>query len=378
MVHLLLGNMQQVMKFNDGKAHTSPRGAMARPMAPSNVNDTSGPNNLTNQIRNGLEELFAPARNRGRSELIRDVARPLPAMVIMDMIGIPKNPSTRKKLERLSHLTTVPFTNDTQRTGALVKAAPSMLRGVQSSLQMIEYFDQFARQQEKLPLEQRTPLVNALFDAESRGKMSRETTVANLGFLLVAGHETTTNLMANGTLALLRDRDQQDLLFAALDNPNRFKNGVAELMRYVVPVQMVLRTAVDDRKIEGTHTTIPAGEKVRVVLGAANRDPKVFGSDAGKLDVTRFDGPGGGEMSKQILTFAAGAHVCLGMRVAELELMEYFNAFLLLADPHLGPQRVVDDSISLSFLGAREVPLLCTPTPDMHFGGADFAPAFGR
>jgi hypothetical protein len=142
--------------------------------------------------------------------------------------------------------------------------------------------------------------------AEEQGdKLSQDELVANAMLLLNAGHETTTNLIGNGMLALLRNPDELDLLRR---EPARIPGATEELLRYDSPVQMTGRRTRTERVIGGTK--IEAGQHVVVLIGSANRDPERF-ADPERLDVRRGD--------DEHLSFGGGSHYCLGASLARLE-----------------------------------------------------------
>jgi cytochrome P450 len=125
--------------------------------------------------------------------------------------------------------------------------------------------------------------------------------------IYIAGHETTVNLIGNGTLALLRNRDQFEKLRA---DPSLSTNAIDELLRYDSPVQMTRRITLADTEVQGR--TIPKGTFTLCALASANRDERHFGPTAGELDITRAD-------ANQHVSFGGGAHYCLGAALARLE-----------------------------------------------------------
>jgi cytochrome P450 len=151
-------------------------------------------------------------------------------------------------------------------------------------------------------------LLTALINAEDAGDvLSDEELRAQVLLLYIAGHETTVNLIGNGTLALLRQRDQLELW---RDRPDLDDNAVEELLRYDSPVQMSRRITLEDYAVG--DTTIPAGSFIVASLASANRDEAQFGPDA---DLVRLDR----ENARQHVSFGAGVHHCLGAALARLE-----------------------------------------------------------
>jgi cytochrome P450 len=149
-------------------------------------------------------------------------------------------------------------------------------------------------------------LISRLLAVEHNGqRLSDEEVLANCGLLLIAGHETTRNLIGNGTLALLQNRDQLRRLRA---NPDLLEAGIRELLRYDSSIQITFRVAAEDVKLGDTR--IRQGQAVALVLGSANRDAEAF-QDPDRLDLSRD--------SRRHLGFSAGSHYCLGAPLAVLE-----------------------------------------------------------
>jgi len=151
-------------------------------------------------------------------------------------------------------------------------------------------------------------LLTALIHAEDGGDvLDDDELIAQTLLLYIAGHETTVNLIAGGTLALLRHSDQLALLRR---DPGLIPNAVEELLRYDSPVQASRRITLEPVTVGGT--TIPAGSFVMASLGSANRDERFWGPDAAGLDLRR-------ENARQHVSFGAGPHHCLGASLARLE-----------------------------------------------------------
>jgi hypothetical protein len=166
-----------------------------------------------------------------------------------------------------------------------------------------DYFRDFIAERRKSP---RDDLMSALIEAhEADDALSLDELVSNAILLLGAGHETTTNLLANGTLALLRHRGELERLRA---EPALARSAVEELLRFDSPVQMTARLPGEDLEIRGQQ--IPAGQEVNLILAAANRDPAQF-EDPDRLDLGRSE--------NRHLAFGQGAHFCLGAPLARLE-----------------------------------------------------------
>jgi cytochrome P450 PksS len=259
---------------------------------------------LIEQVRGRIEvltnDLLDAVQGRGRMDVIRDYALPLPATIIAEMLGVPAE--DRHVFHRGSD--------------AIIAAASSpwaMLRAVPSAWSLIRYIRGIIRRRRADP---RDDLVSALVQAEEAGDtLSEDELLAMVFLLLVAGHETTVNLIGNGTLALLEHPDQLDKL---RNDPALIKPAVEELLRYTSPVEMATeRYAREDVAISGV--TIPRGEMVFAVIVSANRDDRQF-ADANTLDITR-------EPNKH-LAFGLGPHFCLGAPLARLEGQIAINTLL--------------------------------------------------
>jgi cytochrome P450 len=233
-------------------------------------------------------------------ELVADLAYPLPIAVICDLLGIPD--ADRGRFRTWSQelvLTLDPFV-----TLDVLARAEAAFAG------FAEYFGDLLADRRREP---RDDLLSALVHAEEEGRqLSSQEVLTTLVLLLVAGHETTVNLIGNGTLALLRHPDQLERLRA---QPALLRSAVEELLRFDAPVQLDGRTALEDLEIDGFR--IGRGEQVAVVLGAANRDPAVF-ADPDRLDLGRTE--------NHHLAFGAGIHFCLGAPLARLEGQAAFAA----------------------------------------------------
>jgi cytochrome P450 len=228
-------------------------------------------------------------------DLIRGLAFPLPFAVISEMLGMPE--TDRVQLREWSH-TLVKFLEPVllpDEIPALVAAG--------------DHMDVHIR--EAIAWKRANPaddLLSALIAVEEEGDfLSEDELLDQVRLLYIAGHETTVNLIGNGTLALLRNRDQLELL---RDDPTLIVNAVDELLRFDSPVQFSRRIALRALDIDGHH--VEPGSFVFTLLGAANRDPAHFGPDADRLDLRRRDAP-------HHLSFGGGIHHCLGAVLARTE-----------------------------------------------------------
>jgi len=244
------------------------------------------------ELVDGMLDAIAAQR---RVDLVDALAFPLPFRVIAEMLGTP--PADHERIRRLSGtvVRSLEPVADPDLVAAIVAADEEL---TQVAAEMIAW-------KRANPADD---LLTALIHAEDDGDvLDDEELVAQTLLLYIAGHETTVNLIAGGTLALLRHPGQLALL---REDPTLVGNAVEELLRYDSPVQASRRITVEPVTVTGT--TIPAGAFVMASLGSANRDEAFWGPDAGGLDLRR-------ENARQHVSFGAGPHHCLGASLARLE-----------------------------------------------------------
>ncbi|MBV8236043.1 MAG: cytochrome P450 [Acidimicrobiia bacterium] len=275
--------------FMDPPDHTRLRGLVQKAFTPKTVE------NLRPRIQASVDELMAPALERGSMEVIEDLAYPLPVRVITEMLGVPhEDHDTFKGWSR-------------ELAGALDPDFATPLdvaeRREHAATAFVDYFRGLIAERRRAP---RDDLLSALIAAEDEGhKLSEKELLSTLILLLVAGHETTVNLIANGILALCRHPDQLRRLRADL---SLVRPAVEEALRYDPPVQFTARVALEDIDLDGT--TLGKGEQAIVLVAGANRDPDQF-ADPDSFDVGRQD--------NRHLSFGLGAHFCLGAPLARAE-----------------------------------------------------------
>ena len=238
-----------------------------------------------------LDAMERDGEHRSRAELVADYALPLPATVIAELLGVPAE--DHKKFHRWSsRLVSVSSNRD-------------MLRFLPAALSFMRYLRKLVERRRTDP---KDDLMSALVRAEEAGDKLNEDELLAMGFLLlVAGHETTVNLIASGTLALLEHPEQMERL---RHDPSLIKPAVEELLRYTSPVEMATeRYAREDTEIGGT--TIPRGGLVLAVLGSANRDERHF-ENPDALDLAR-------DPNRHLAFGRGGVHHCLGAPLARME-----------------------------------------------------------
>ena len=269
----------------DAPDHTRLRGLVHTVFTPRLVE------NLRGRVQSLADELLNHVEARGRMDLVRDYAVEIPTTIIAEMLGVPvKDPL---KFRNWSNAGTA---SSASRFGIL-KAIPDIVL-------FIRYVRSLAKARRVNPEDD---LISALARAGQAGdQLSEDELLAMIVLLLVAGHETTVNLIGNGVLALLENPDQLDRLH---NDPALIKSGVEELLRYTGPLETATeRYPREDTGVAGV--TIPRGELAFAVLASANRDGQQFENPDG-LDLGRESNPH--------IAFGYGMHYCLGASLARLE-----------------------------------------------------------
>ncbi len=248
---------------------------------------------LRQRIQEIVDRSLDDVADGGGMEAISDLAYPLPITVIAEMLGVPA--SDRDFFRDASSKIAVAL-------GPINDISVGMA-ALEGRNQLIEYFNELVPKRKGDP---RDDLISAMLQAEEAGDfLSHGELLAMMLLLLVAGHETTVNLIGNGLLALLRNPEQAERLRT---DESIERSAVEEFLRYDSPVQFTGRIVVDDVEIGG-HT-IKKGSGLQTIVAAANRDPEVF-DEPDTLDLGRDPCPH--------LSFSAGIHYCLGAQLARLE-----------------------------------------------------------
>jgi len=275
--------------FRDPPDHTRLRGLVQKAFTPKVVEG------LRPRLEEICEELLDSALERGDVDLVADYAYPLPVQIIVEMLGVPA--ADHEQFRVWSHALARGLDPDfllppeavQQRLGAI--------------LSFVQYFASLIERRRQEPGDD---LLTRLIQAEEHGvALTQGELLSTCILLLVAGHETTVNLISGGALALMERPDQLALV---RDDPTVVRSAVEEMLRYVCPVQLTGRVAVEEIEVGGAR--IAPGEFSILLIGSANRDPEAF-ADPDVFDVTRAE--------NNHLGFGFGIHHCLGAPLARLE-----------------------------------------------------------
>jgi cytochrome P450 len=316
--------------FKDPPDHTRLRGLMNRAFTPRAV-EALRPN-----IERIVDDLLDAIVARGSADMIADFAYPLPASVIMDMLGVPRSDLDVMKV----------WSDDIALFVGIARATPDKYEKAQAGTRaMAAYFRRLVAERRKAP---REDMISALIAAEEQAQhLTEDEIVASCILLLFAGHETTANLIGNGVLAFLRHPAELAKLRA---RPELADNAVEECLRYDGPSGALARVVAVAHEMGGRE--LKAGERVYAWMNAANRDPRRF-SDPDRFDIERPD--------NRHLTFGHGAHFCLGAPLARLEAQ---IAFPRIFERLQGLELTTDKfewMDSLILRGVKKMPVRFTP-----------------
>jgi hypothetical protein len=280
--------MVKQMLFMDAPDHTRLRALCATAFTPARVAE------LKQKIYAIADDLIDRVEGAGRFDVIEDFANPLPAIVTAELFGVPVE--DHRKLKEWS-------TDFVEMLGNFQHNPDRVRRALRATEQLVGYFQEAMRRQ---LVEPRPGLVQSLMTAEVEGqRLNEEEIVANLIITMAGGQETTTNLIGNGLVSLLGNREQYELL---KNDASVAGSAIEELLRYESPSQHTARLAADDMELGGK--LIRKRQAVIAVFAAANRDPERF-AEPDRLDLRRQD--------NRHLAFAWGPHYCFGAPLARME-----------------------------------------------------------
>ena len=249
-------------------------------------------------VVNAVKELLDAAEEKGSMDVMRDLATPLPVLVIAQMMGVPAEdrPYVRQLAEKLLYIGRGEYDR-----------MPILTDGMKG---MVEYVSPLVDERIVRPGDD---FISVLASGEKKGVFTRHQVLVNTSLLLLAGHETTINLLCNGTLAFIQHPDQWALYKE--DPVGRAKWATEECLRYDAPVKSIQRLASQDIEVRGK--VMEKNDRIRWFISSANRDPNVF-ADPERFDITRQPNPH--------VAFGNGVHHCLGATLARVEGQEVFKA----------------------------------------------------
>jgi cytochrome P450 len=249
-------------------------------------------------VQSAVKELLDAAEEKGHMDVMKDLATPLPVLVIAQMMGVPQadRPYVRQLAEKLLYI----------GRGEYDRMKP-LTEGMQG---MIEYVSPLVDERIVNPGDD---FISVLASGEKQGVFSRHQVLVNTSLLLLAGHETTINLLCNGTLAFIRHPEQWALL--KQDPAGWTKRATEECLRYDSPVKSIQRIASEDVEMRGK--VLRKDDRIRWFISSANRDPEVF-ANPDTFDISRDPNPH--------VAFGSGVHHCLGATLARVEGQEVFKA----------------------------------------------------
>jgi len=280
-------------------------------------------------VQKAVQELLDAAEHNGHMDVMKDVATPLPVLVIAQMMGVPAadRPHVRKLAEKLLNI----------GRGEHDRMKP-LTEGMQG---MIDYVSPLVDERLTNPGDD---FISVLAAGERNGVFTRHQVLVNTSLLLLAGHETTINLLCNGTLAFIRHPEQWALLKG--DPEGWAQRATEECLRYDAPVKSLQRLATQDVDMRGK--VLRKDDRVRWFISSANRDPEAF-AQPDRFDITRDPNPH--------VAFGSGVHHCLGATLARVEGQEVFKALAeRFPSLHLETE-VLEYQPSITFRSLKSLPV---------------------
>ena len=309
----------------DGEEHRRVRGLVSKAFTPRRVEA------LRPRVEAIVDELLDAAAAKGEMELVHDLAHPLPVVVIAELLGVPLEDRERFR----------GWSNDVVQILDLLSGREGLNPAWRGAEGLAGYFRGLLAERRRAP---KDDLLSAILATEEDGRALGEADVLALcALLLAAGHETTTNLIGNAVLALLRNPHERKRL---QEDPSLMPSAVEEFLRFDSPVQVTDRVITEDLDFRGHR--FRRGQLTVCLIGAANHDPARF-PDPDRLDLARGD--------RGHLAFGLGPHVCLGAPLARLEAEVALAGLLRRFPSFAGPTEPPGRRASVVLRGPTALPL---------------------
>lgn len=269
-------------------------------------------NRYRNYVESVVSDLLNVLKKKTNVDIVTEYAFPVASLTIAHILGVPKEDGPMFRKWALELIPTIDFS----------RSRKVLEQGNKLVTQLVPYFKQLIKKRKQSP---QNDLISLLIHKQSEGNMTEDELVATCILLVIAGHETTVNLISNTVLCFLQNKEQYLL---AKNNHKLVEQAIEEVLRYESPTQMLARTASVDCQI-GEHF-IKEGEQIYLLIGAANRDSNIF-ANPNEFQITRNPNPH--------LAFGHGKHFCIGSSLARLEaqiaikeLLKETNRIALLSD----------------------------------------------
>ena len=286
-------------------------------------------------VRSVVKDLLDEGQETGRMDIMGDFATPLPLLVIAQMMGIPVE--DRRFMRSMAEKLLFIDRGETDRMRPLTEGIKEMM----------EYLSPLVAEKVAQPVDE-NDLLSVLASGEKTGALTRDEVVSNSVLLLVAGHETTINLICNGALAFSQHPDQwESLNRGQFEEPDTLVRATEECLRYDPPVKSLERIASEDVELGGK--VLKEGERIRWIISSANRDPDKY-DNPDNFDISRWP--------NTHLAFGSGIHHCLGANLARLEAQEAFKALSARYDSINLETKELEYHPSITFRSLKTLPVL--------------------